>query len=109
MWLFEWFTDTGKYVQNKGKIKSHVIMVTTVTLTRDEIMWDCSFQMMLHYNIANYKDVNEFLALLARRQGRLKKHGVPDVNRAAKMMLQDWNLWVISHSFSQCIYRYGIM
>ena len=68
-----------------------------------------SFQMMLHYNIANYSDVNEFLALLARRQGRLKKHGVPDVNRAAKMMLQDWNLWVISHLFSQSIYRYGIM
>ena len=48
--------------------------------------------MMLHYNIPDYADVNEFVALLARRMGRLKKHGVPDVNRAAKMMLQDWNM-----------------
>ncbi|KAI0218800.1 Guanine nucleotide-binding protein-like 3 [Lamellibrachia satsuma] len=61
------------------------------------ILKRCSKEkMMLHYNIADYADVNEFVALLARRQGRLKKHGVPDVNRAAKMMLQDWNMGKIT-------------
>ena len=52
------------------------------------------FQMMLHYNVPVFKDVNEFLALLAKRFGRLKKGGIPDVNKAAKTVLQDWNQWV---------------
>ena len=48
-------------------------------------------QMMLHYNISDYGDVQEFVALLAVRLGRVKKGGVPDVNKAAKTVLQDWN------------------
>merc|ERR1712178_154941 len=36
-------------------------------------------------------DANEFLALLAKRFGKLKKGGVPDVTRAGKQVLQDWN------------------
>ena len=47
-------------------------------------------QMILHYNIPDYKDTNEFLALLARRTGRLKKGGIPDVNKAAITVVQDW-------------------
>jgi nuclear GTP-binding protein len=46
--------------------------------------------MILHYNIPDYKDTNEFLALLARRTGRLKKGGIPDVNKAAITVVQDW-------------------
>ncbi|KAL3853421.1 hypothetical protein ACJMK2_016960 [Sinanodonta woodiana] len=58
----------------------------------EAILKRCSKQqMILHYGIPQYKDVNEFLALLAIRFGRLKKGGVPDVNRAAKAVLQDWN------------------
>jgi ribosome biogenesis GTPase A len=49
-------------------------------------------QMMLHYCITEYKDVNEFLSLLAVRLGRLKKGGVPDVTRAARTVLQHWNM-----------------
>lgn len=47
-------------------------------------------QMMLHYNLADYKDVNEFLSLLATRLGKLKKGGLPDVDKAARAVLQDW-------------------
>ncbi len=47
--------------------------------------------MMLHYTIPDYSDVHEFLALLAKRFGRLKKGGVPDTFKAARQVLQDWN------------------
>ncbi len=47
--------------------------------------------MMLHYNIPDFSDVHEFLAMLAKRFGRLKKGGIPDSNKAAKTVLQDWN------------------
>ncbi|BFZ09100.1 hypothetical protein BsWGS_12139 [Bradybaena similaris] len=48
-------------------------------------------QMMLHYNLPDYKDTAEFLTLLAQRMGKLKKGGVLDTSRAARTMLQDWN------------------
>lgn len=47
--------------------------------------------MMLHYNLPDYKDAAEFLTLLAQRMGKLKKGGVPDISRAGRTMLQDWN------------------
>merc|ERR1719431_2311806 len=53
--------------------------------------------MMLHYNIACFSDVNEFLALLAKRFGRLKKGGIPDIHRAGKTVLQDWNSGKITY------------
>ncbi|XP_005106673.1 guanine nucleotide-binding protein-like 3 homolog [Aplysia californica] len=55
------------------------------------------FQMMLHYNVPDYKDTVEFLTLLARRMGKLKKGGVPDVTRAARVLLQDWNSGKITY------------
>ena len=45
---------------------------------------------MLHYNLPDYSNVDEFLLLLAQRQGRLKKGGIPDANKAARAVLQDW-------------------
>ena len=47
-------------------------------------------QLMLHYNLPDYSNVDEFLLLLAQRQGRLKKGGIPDANKAARAVLQDW-------------------
>ena len=47
-------------------------------------------QLMLHFKVPDFKDTNEFLSLLATRQGKLKKGGVPDVNKAAKTVLQEW-------------------
>ncbi len=48
-------------------------------------------QLMLQYHVADFADVNEFLSLLARRLGKLKKGGVPDVTKAARTVIQDWN------------------
>ncbi|MGH0179946.1 UNVERIFIED_CONTAM: hypothetical protein FKN15_002947 [Acipenser sinensis] len=45
---------------------------------------------MQHYGVPDFRTALEFLALLARRQGRLKKGGVPDHDKAAKSVLLDW-------------------
>jgi nuclear GTP-binding protein len=52
---------------------------------------------MMHYGLAEFSDVNVFLALLARRRGMLRKGGRPDVNKAAKLVLQDWNVGRITY------------
>ena len=41
---------------------------------------------MLHYNIPEFDDCDSFLALLAKRSGRMKKGGRPDLNAAAKQV-----------------------
>lgn len=38
----------------------------------------------------DFQTAQEFLALLARRQGKLKKAGLPDTDKAAKSVLMDW-------------------
>ena len=48
-------------------------------------------QVMEFYCIPEFVDVHEFLSHVARRHGRLKKGGVPDVDAAAKVVLHDWN------------------
>src|SRR5688572_30821221 len=46
---------------------------------------------MTRYNVSMFRDTNEFLLLLARQRGKLKRGGVPDIDSAAKIVLQDWN------------------
>ncbi|KAG9294023.1 hypothetical protein G9A89_019361 [Geosiphon pyriformis] len=48
-------------------------------------------QLMNRYNIPMYRDTNDFLGLLARQRGKLRKGGIPDLQSAAKSVLQDWN------------------
>uniref|UniRef100_A0A5S6R0Q1 Guanine nucleotide-binding protein-like 3 homolog n=1 Tax=Trichuris muris TaxID=70415 RepID=A0A5S6R0Q1_TRIMR len=48
-------------------------------------------KLMLLYNLPNFNDVDEFLNLLAKSIGRLRKGGVPDRRMAARKVLQDWN------------------
>jgi len=47
--------------------------------------------LMLHYSLPEFHSCEEFLALLARRLGRLKKGARPDLNAAARKVLNDWN------------------
>ena len=46
---------------------------------------------MQQYVLENFEDASEFLALLARSQGKLKKGGIPDREAAARTVLNDWN------------------
>jgi len=48
-------------------------------------------QMMLQYNVSEFDGVSEFLSLMARGMGKLKKGGVPDHIMAARLVLNDWN------------------
>lgn len=87
-------SDTSVVLRNCVKLENLEDAVGPV----EAILKRCNKQqMMLHYCITEYKDVHEFLSLLARRLGRLKKGGVPDVNRAAKTVLQHWNMGRINY------------
>ncbi|VDQ12262.1 unnamed protein product [Trichobilharzia regenti] len=46
--------------------------------------------MMSKYNIEDYGDVSDFLVKLARRMGRMKKGGVPDIVMSARGLINDW-------------------
>ena len=56
---------------------------------------------MEFYCIPEFADVHEFLTHVARRIGRLKKGGVPDVEAAARHVLHDWNMLVYS-TYAAC-------
>ncbi|NXQ57972.1 GNL3 protein, partial [Anthoscopus minutus] len=47
-------------------------------------------QVMMYYNIPDFRDSEEFLSLLAQKRGMLKKGGVPDIENVAKVVLSDW-------------------
>lgn len=49
---------------------------------------------MEHYKVPDFQTALEFLSLLARRQGKLRKGGLPDTDKAAKSVLMDWTGWV---------------
>jgi nuclear GTP-binding protein len=47
--------------------------------------------LMMQFNIPQFTDIDQFLALVANKIGRLKKGGRPDRNAAAKHVLNAWN------------------
>merc|ERR1712142_896177 len=62
------------------------------SLVVDRILARCTTQqIMLQYGVPNFKDATEFLTLMAQKLGRLKKGGIPDVEKAAAKVVEDWN------------------
>ncbi|KRZ04308.1 Guanine nucleotide-binding protein-like 3 -like protein, partial [Trichinella zimbabwensis] len=58
----------------------------------EAILRRCSREkLMLLYNLPKFQSSDEFLSLLARKMGRLKKGGIPNLKMAARKMLFDWN------------------
>lgn len=53
--------------------------------------------MMLQYNLSNFETTQEFLCILAKRTGQLRKGAVPDVFGAAKKILHEWNTGKIKY------------
>lgn len=49
-------------------------------------------QLMELYSIPQYRSADEFLWHLAKLQGKLLKGGVPDRDRAARLLVRDWNV-----------------
>ncbi|KAJ3165740.1 Guanine nucleotide-binding protein-like 3 [Geranomyces variabilis] len=48
-------------------------------------------QLMRLYNLPMFGDTRDFLVQVARQRGKLRKGGIPDVESAARAVLQDWN------------------
>ena len=46
---------------------------------------------MMQYGLPDFSDVYEFLALLAKKMGKLQKGGVPNIQHAGKRVIHDWN------------------
>uniref|UniRef100_A0A1I7WZY3 OBG-type G domain-containing protein n=1 Tax=Heterorhabditis bacteriophora TaxID=37862 RepID=A0A1I7WZY3_HETBA len=57
-------------------------------------------ELMLHYTIPEFKSVDQFLALVARKLGRLKKGARPDITAAAKHV----NLYYLSNTFKSVLF-----
>lgn len=47
-------------------------------------------QIMLQYNIPDFRNSLEFLTLLAKKRGYLQKGGIPNTEQAANTFLTDW-------------------
>ncbi|NXL32178.1 GNL3 protein, partial [Glaucidium brasilianum] len=64
----------------------------------DAILNHCSKQqVIMHYSIPDFRNTEEFLTLLGRKRGMLKKGGVPDIEGVAKLLLCDWTGAKISY------------
>ncbi|XP_068242976.1 guanine nucleotide-binding protein-like 3 homolog [Palaemon carinicauda] len=53
--------------------------------------------LMVHYRLTDYKTTDDFLSLLAKRFGKLKRQGIPDKEGAARRLLHDWNSGIIKY------------
>jgi nuclear GTP-binding protein len=48
-------------------------------------------QLVMKYKITDdFNDATQFLALIAKRCGKMKKNGIPDFKKAAQLVLNDW-------------------
>ncbi|KQK84613.1 hypothetical protein AAES_48528 [Amazona aestiva] len=63
----------------------------SATLMRDKTL------VIMRYSIPDFENTEEFLALLARKRGMLKKGGVPDIENITKVLLCDWTGAKISY------------
>eukprot|EP00181_Compsopogon_caeruleus_P003303 CAMPEP_0184688512 /NCGR_PEP_ID=MMETSP0312-20130426/30139_1 /TAXON_ID=31354 /ORGANISM="Compsopogon coeruleus, Strain SAG 36.94" /LENGTH=489 /DNA_ID=CAMNT_0027145759 /DNA_START=61 /DNA_END=1530 /DNA_ORIENTATION=+ len=58
----------------------------------EAILKRCGHEALMHaYSLPIFKDVTEFLALVAKKRGKVMKGGRFDLNSSAKIVLQDWN------------------
>ena len=61
----------------------------------DTILHKCSKdQLLIHYKLADFDGTTDFLAKVAVKRGFLKKGGMPDITKAARVILQDWTGYV---------------
>ncbi|XP_020791450.1 guanine nucleotide-binding protein-like 3-like protein [Boleophthalmus pectinirostris] len=87
-------SDAAMILRNCVKIEQLVDPLPPV----EAILRRCNkAQIMQHYGVPDFHTALEFLALLARRQGKLRKGGLPDTDKAAKGVLMDWTGGRISY------------
>ncbi|XP_063287571.1 guanine nucleotide-binding protein-like 3-like protein [Pelobates fuscus] len=87
-------SDAAMILRNCVKIEQLMDPVGPV----EAILRRCNKEQILqHYKVTDFRDTLEFLAMLAKRQGKLKKGGTPDHDKAAKSVLTDWVSGKISY------------
>nr|XP_056723367.1 guanine nucleotide-binding protein-like 3-like protein [Euleptes europaea] len=87
-------SDAAMILRNCIKIEQLADSVAPV----EAILKRCNKQQITqHYRVPDFRDTMEFLAHLSRRQGKLKKGGTPDHEKAAKAVLSDWTSGKISY------------
>uniref|UniRef100_A0A3Q2YU22 G protein nucleolar 3 like n=2 Tax=Hippocampus comes TaxID=109280 RepID=A0A3Q2YU22_HIPCM len=87
-------SDAAMILRNCVKIEQLVDPIPPV----EAILRRCNkAQILQHYGVPDFHTALEFLALLARRQGKLRKGGLPDTDKAAKSVLMDWTGGRISY------------
>jgi nuclear GTP-binding protein len=75
-------------LRNATKVETLEDPITPVEAILSRVQKD---DLLLFYRLPDFKDCEEFLALLAARIGKLKKGGVPNRMAAARKILTDWN------------------
>jgi len=80
--------DASVALRNAIKVENLDDPVTPVVAILDRVPRD---HLMLQYGIGHFKDCSEFLALLAIKMGKRKRGGIPDREKAARIVLGDWN------------------
>lgn len=81
--------NSGLFLRNVLKVEQLADPITPVT----KIVEKCSReQLMQIYQVPAFNNGQEFLLAVARRQGKLKKGGLPNFEAAAKAVLNDWNM-----------------
>ena len=82
-------------IDNTGLLLRNCISVDALEdpiPTAEAIIGRCrAEQLMAQYYTTRFNSAGEFLYLLAQQQGKLKKGGIPDKERAARNLVQDWN------------------
>jgi len=81
-------SDASVALRNAIKIETLADPVTPVIAILSRVPRQ---HLMQQYLLGQFEDAAEFLALLAKGQGKLKKGGIPDRDAAAKTVLNDWN------------------
>ena len=61
-------------------------------------------QLMMMYNIGSFENVDQFLMLIAKKYGKLKKGGRPNMNQAAKQILNDYIRWVLLYIYKKVLF-----
>lgn len=68
----------AEHDKNNGEFERGVLMCVSV------------LQVMLQYNVPDYRNSLEFLTLFAKKRGFLQKGGVANTEQAAMAFLADW-------------------
>jgi nuclear GTP-binding protein len=92
--------DSPGIIFSSGQLDSDIILRNAIRIEKLDdpvvpvtaIINRCRKEQLLSkYNVEDFKDAQDFLNILAKQRGKLKKGNVPNVDEVAKIILRDWN------------------